>query len=475
MKNPSPVGMDAPGLLAGRLSQAAYAQNFADSHPPLTASQALIEADRCYDCFNAPCTQACPAGIEVPRFIQRIAQKNIRGAAEVILEANELGGICARVCPTEQLCEQACVRTAQQSKPVEIGQLQRYATDTYFADPGAPLFTRGPSSGKTVAVVGAGPAGLTVAHRLARLGHEVVLFDSKPKLGGLNEYGLATYKTTGNFAQHEIRWLLSIGGIEVRTEQMLGRDIHLAQLQQEFDAVFLGLGLAGVNSLGIPEPQVAGICEAVDFIAALRQAEDKAELPVGRQVVVIGGGMTAVDAAVQAKKLGAREVTLVYRRGEEALKASPEEMDWARHNGVAVRLWAAPLAVLSEGDQLTGMRFAVTAEQNGRLVETGETFTLAADMLLKAIGQRYLAEPAGAGLTLEGGRIAVDDQGRTSLAGVWAGGDCVAGGLDLTVDAVRLGKLAAFSIDKTLRDGAVSCTSSSLTASAASSKEACHG
>jgi glutamate synthase (NADPH/NADH) small chain len=468
MNNRTPVGVDTPGIVAGRLPDPVYVAQFSDSHPPLTSSQALVEAERCYGCYDAPCTRACPAGIDVPRFIQRIAQKNIRGAAYAILDANELGGICARVCPTEALCEQVCVRNTQEGKPVEIGLLQRYATDTYFVDPGKPLFHRAALSGKRVAVVGAGPAGLTVAHRLARLGHNVVLFEAKPKLGGLNEYGLASYKTTGDFAQHEIRWLLSIGGISVRTHQMLGRDIHLDALRAEFDAVFLGMGLAGVNALGIPEPAASGLEEAVDFIARLRQCDDLASFPVGRQVVVIGGGMTAVDAAVQAKKLGAREVTMVYRRGESAMKASAVEIDWARSNGVTIRHWAAPKAVHSAEGKVTGITLAVTCEQGGRLVESGETFTLPADMILKAIGQTYVSEPAGAGLMLQDGRIAVDEQGRTSLPGVWAGGDCVAGGLDLTVDAVRLGKLAAFSIDATLRaaDGA---------ASDALVEESCHG
>lgn len=318
-------------------------------------------------------------------------------------------------------------------------------------------------------MVGSGPAGLTVAHRLSRLGHDVVLFEAKDKLGGLNEYGLASYKTTNNFAQSEIRWLLSIGGIEVKTSQKLGRDFTLSDLQRDYDAVFLGMGLAGVNALGISEPDVNGIREAVDFIAELRQANDKAEVAIGRQVIVIGGGMTAVDAAVQAKKLGAREVTMVYRRGESAMKASQVEIDWARSNGVSIRHWAAPKAIVAEQGHLQGITFAVTHEQDGKLVETGETFTLSADMILKAIGQTYLPEAAGASLQLRGGRIAVDEDGHTSLPGVWAGGDCVEGGLDLTVDAVRLGKLAAFSIDKTLR------ASEGASPVALSVEESCHG
>lgn len=435
-----------PGIRAARLSAQQYAQNFCDSHAPLNLAQASIEADRCYYCFEAPCQTACPTGIDVPSFIRRIADDNIRGAAQAILSANPLGGMCARVCPTEVLCEQACVRNTNEDKPVEIGLLQRYATDRYFEKPGAPLFTRAPATGRRVAVVGAGPAGLACAHGLARLGHSVVLIDANPKLGGLNEYGLASYKTTGGFAQKEIDWLLSIGGIEVRSDTRLGIDVELQTLIQDYDAVFLGLGLAGVNSTGIAEPALDGLRNAVEFIAELRQTQDYATLPVGRKVVVIGGGMTAVDAAVQSRKLGAQQVTMVYRRGADQMSASGYEQDWAQKNGVHIMHWAAPKEVLGEGEQLTGVRFAHTHSDDGQLRETGEFFTLEADVVLKAIGQNFIDQPLGSPLELKQGRIATDAQGRTSNPKVWAGGDCRFGGRDLTVEAVEHGKLAALSI-----------------------------
>ncbi len=447
--------MDTPasracGIHAARLNLADYAVNFGDAHPPLTRPQALIEAERCYYCYDAPCATACPTGIDVPSFIHRIAQGNNRGAARAILEANPLGGMCARVCPTEVLCEQACVRNTNEDKPVEIGALQRYATDAYMAQPGAPLFQRAADTGKRVAVVGAGPAGLACAHGLAVRGHAVVLFEARPKLGGLNEYGLASYKTPDNFAQKEVDWLLSIGGIEVRTGQQLGRDITLDGLLDGFDAVFLGLGLQGVNTLGIAEPTATGLRNAVDFIAELRQSTDLSTLPVGRRVVVIGGGMTAVDAAVQSRKLGAEDVTIVYRRGASAMSASQVEQEWAQTNGVKIRHWAAPKEVLSEEGAVRGVRFAITALDGHQLVETRETFTLEADMVLRAIGQTFQAEPAGNAIALQGGRIATDDAGRTSLARVWAGGDCRVGGRDLTVEAVEHGKVAAVSIHEAL-------------------------
>ena len=443
---------------AGRLSADQYAKNFCDAHPPLNLAQAKLEADRCYYCFDAPCIAACPTGIEIPSFIQRIADGNIRGSAQAILSANPLGGMCARVCPTEVLCEQACVRNTLEDKPVEIGLLQRYATDAYFASfaksAGMPLFTRAASTGKTVAVVGAGPAGLACAHGLARLGHDVVVFDANAKPGGLNEYGLATYKTTGGFAQQEIDWLLSIGGIEIRNNARLGKDIFLTDLTRDYPAVFLGLGLDGVNAMGITEPAGSEVRNAVDFIAELRQAPSYAEVPVGRKVVVIGGGMTAIDAAVQSKKLGAEDVSIVYRRGQADMSASGHEQEWAQTHGVALKLWAAPKAILKDGNRVTGVTFAHTRLDGGKLVETGEAFTLEADVVLKAIGQSFVAadiQMADASeIELKQGRIATDDAGRTSHPKVWAGGDCRFGGLDLTVEAVEHGKQAALSIHASL-------------------------
>ena len=456
MANALPTSFAAAcGLVAGRLNLADYAANFADAHPTLAPAQALIEADRCYYCYDAPCTTACPTGIDVPAFIARIAQDNVRGAAREILAANPLGGMCARVCPTEVLCEQACVRNAHESKPVAIGALQRYATDALMASGQRALFARAAPTGRHVAVVGAGPAGLACAHRLALLGHEVTLLDAKPKLGGLNEYGLASYKTPGDFAQQEIDWLLSIGGIIPRNNQRLGRDFTLDGLLADFDAVFLGLGLAGVNALGIAVPQVAGVYNAVDFIAQVRQTPDKSQVPVGRRVVVIGGGMTAVDAAVQAKLLGAQSVTMCYRKGKASLSASEVEQQWAQTQGVVLQLWATPQAILVQDGQLQGVRMASTALVDEQLVHTGETFDLPADMVLQAIGQAYVPAPAGAALQLEGGRIATDAQGQTNVPRVWAGGDCRAGSQDLTVHAVADGLQAAQSMHQALMASAV--------------------
>lgn len=425
-----------PGVVPGRLPAQAYHDNFTDHEPPLDGHEARVAADRCYFCHDAPCMTACPTSIDIPLFIRQIATGTPEAAAKTIFAQNILGGMCARVCPTETLCEEVCVREVAEGKPVEIGRLQRYATDTLMAK-GVHPFTRAKATGKKVAVVGAGPAGLSAAHRLAMKGHEVVVFDARPKAGGLNEFGLAAYKTTNGFAAKEVDWLLKIGGIRIETGKALGRDLTLAELQKQYNAVFLSIGLAGVNALRAPGEDLAHVRPAVDFIAELRQSADLSSLPVGRDVVVIGGGMTAVDAAVQSRLLGAENVTIVYRRGQEKMAASGYEQDHATSAGVKIVTHAAPVAVLETGE----VEFAYTTDGPDGLKQTGETFRLKADQVLKAIGQTLTGVPEG--LTLTGGKIAVDAAGRTSVKGVWAGGDCAAGGEDLTVTAVAQGRDAA--------------------------------
>ena len=422
-----------PGIVPGRLPADAYCRNFADHEPPLDPHEARVAADRCYFCHDAPCITACPTSIDIPLFIRQIGTGTPEAAARTIWSQNILGGICARVCPTETLCEEACVREAAEGKPVEIGRLQRFATDVAMAR-GLHPFTRAAATGKRVAVVGAGPAGLACAHRLAMHGHDVVIFERRPKAGGLNEYGIASYKATGGFAQKEVDWLLQIGGIEIRTGMELGRDISLDQLTSDFDAVFLGIGLAGVNALRAAGEDLAGVRNAVDFIAELRQASDVATLPIGRDVVVIGGGMTAVDAAVQSKLLGAENVTIVYRRGRDKMSASGHEQDHAAQAGVRIIHNAAPVRILGNGSA-EAVEFAYTSDGPNGLTLSAETFTLKADQVFKAIGQTLTGAPGT--LPVAGGKLA-------GPAGkVWVGGDCAAGGEDLTVTAVAEGRDAA--------------------------------
>ncbi|WP_018858250.1 NAD(P)-dependent oxidoreductase [Rhizobium sp. 42MFCr.1] len=440
------------GIRAGRLSPAEYDSNFSDLHPRLDKHEALVAADRCYFCYDAPCMTACPTSIDIPLFIRQIATGNPIGSAKTIFDQNILGGMCARVCPTEDLCEQACVRNTAEERPVEIGRLQRYATDTAM-EADKQFYSRAASTGRKIAVVGAGPAGLAAAHRLAVKGHDVVIYDAKPKSGGLNEYGIATYKAVDDFAQKEVDYVLAIGGIEVRHNQQLGRNFSLADLQSQYDAVFLGIGLSGVNALRVEGENLPGVDDAVDFIAGLRQAADKGDIAVGRRVVVLGGGMTAIDAAVQAKLLGAEEVTICYRRGKEHMNASEFEQDLATSRGVIIRHWLAPKSILAQDGKVAAIEVEYTKLVDGRLSTTGETGVIAADQIFKAIGQTLDTSSLGA-LRLESGRIAVDTDGKTSLDGVWAGGDCVFGGDDLTVAAVAQGRDAAESINRMLAAGA---------------------
>lgn len=446
-------GQFRDGIAAGRLASPQYTENFSDLHEPLDRHEAVVEADRCYFCYDAPCMQACPTSIDIPMFIRQIATGNALGAARTIFDQNILGGMCARVCPTETLCEEACVRETAEGKPVQIGRLQRYATDVAI-EVNRQFYERAAPTHKKVAVVGAGPAGLACAHRLAMHGHEVTVLDARPKAGGLNEYGIAAYKSVDGFAQAEVDYVTAIGGITVENGKALGRDFSLAELTASYDAVFLGMGLAGVNALRAEGEESEGVENAVDFIAALRQAGDLAKLPVGRRVVVIGGGMTAIDAAVQSKLLGAEEVTICYRRGKEQMNASGFEQDLAASKGVTIRHWLQPKRVVVEGGRAAAIEMEYTTLGDGKLVGTGETTRIEADQIFKAIGQTFDASPlngSGNSIAMETGRIKVDAEGRTSLAKVWAGGDCVADAReDLTVSAVAAGRDAAESIHRAL-------------------------
>ncbi len=444
------IAANPPGLsdvAPRRLDGATIKANFADLHPPLSRHEAKVEAERCYFCFDPPCQKACPTSIDIPLFIRQIAADNRDGAARTIFDANIMGGMCARVCPTETLCEEACVREAAEGKPVTIGLLQRYATDALI-ETGKSPYQRGAPTGKRVAIVGCGPAGLACAHALAAAGVETTIFEARGKPGGLNEYGIAAYKTVNDFAAKEAAFILSIGGIEMQYGIALGKHVRLADLRRDYDAVFLAMGLGATNRLGLPgEEELENVVDAVDYIVRIRQAKDPATLPVGRRVVVVGGGMTAIDIAVQSKKLGAQSVTIVYRRGADKMKASQFERELAQTNGVVIRTWARPVSLEGHAGVLSGVVFEDTHEHEGVLASPGSVFRIEADMLFTAIGQRGAPEALdGAPIEVEDGRIVVDAERRSSLEGVWAGGDCVLGGEDLTVRAVEDGKQAARSI-----------------------------
>ena len=434
------------GIVANRLPSEQVENNFVDLHPPLSEHEALIASDRCYFCYDAPCVTACPTEIDIPLFIRQIMTGTPQASGKTILTQNILGGMCARVCPTETLCEQACVREISEGKPVEIGRLQRYATDSIMELSHHP-FERSAETGLKIAVIGAGPAGLACAHRLAMHGHKVTILDKNNKAGGLNEYGIAAYKSVDNFAQKEIDWLLEIGGIEIKSNCVLNENIFIDELKAEYNAVFLGVGLAGVNELSVPGNDKNNVLDAVKFIENLRQKEDKASIPIGRKIVVIGGGMTAVDAAVQSKLLGADDVSIVYRRERAKMGASKFEQDLATSKGVRIIENASPVAI-SGNEAASSIKFAYTKSTNGVLEIQSEEFELEVDQVFKAIGQNI--DSSLRDLKLENGKIVIDEEGRTSIKGLWAGGDCALGGEDLTVTAVAQGRDAAESINNKL-------------------------
>lgn len=438
-------------ISGNRLRTENYEKNFCDAHPPLNLHEAKVEADRCYFCYDAPCVTACPTSIDIPKFIRQISTGDIDGSAKTIFDQNILGGMCARVCPTETLCEEACVRETAESDPVKIGLLQRHATDKAIFSK-QQFYKREAETGKKIAVIGAGPAGLACAHRLSMYGHTVSIYDAREKPGGLNEYGIAAYKTVDNFAQNELDFIREIGGIEFHQNKKLGKDLSLENLMSEYDCIFLGVGLEDTNNLSFLEEKTPGVEDAVDYIANLRQTADKSTLPVGRKVVVIGGGMTAVDISVQIKLLGAEEVTIAYRRGKEAMNASSVEKERATSNGIVIREWLQPSSIEKIDSNLSAVKFEYTAYKDKKLIGTNEFLTLEADQLFLAIGQTLEDDPLLKKLKIDNGKIWVDSEGRTSIPKVWAGGDCTIGGEDLTVTAVANGRDSAESINNFLRN-----------------------
>jgi len=434
-----------------RLEPQEYSRNFSDIHPPFESREAaLVDANRCLYCYDAPCTKSCPTGIDIPKFIKQITTDNIKGSAHTIFRSNIMGGGCSRVCPVEKLCEGACVYNLLEEEPIPIARLQRYSTEPAIRQRWQ-LFQRAGPTGKKVAVVGAGPSGLSCAHVLARAGVEVHIFEKEEKGGGLMTYGIAAYKITPEFCEEELEYILSIGGIELRYGQELGRNLTLAGLQQEYDAVYLAFGVGLARRLDIPGEQIPGVVDAIKFIYDIR-SRGYPEVPVGDKVAVIGMGMTAIDAATQARRLGAGEVTIVYRRTRDEMPCTQAELDIALLDGCRILWLAAPQRVLGDAEGVTGLVCSVMRlgepDTSGRRspVDTGETITLDVDMVIKAAGQTPYADlVTGCGIGDNKGRITVGEGGSTGLAYVFAGGDCVNGGKEV-VDAVQAGKETASAI-----------------------------
>lgn len=438
-------------IKSNRLTAEQYEQNFSDIHPPFDSREsALVEANRCLFCYDAPCTKSCPTGIDVPKFIKQISTDNVKGSAHTIFVSNIMGAGCSRVCPVEKLCEGACVYNLLEEPPIPIARLQRYTTEQAMEKKWK-LFERKPATGKRVAIVGAGPAGLSCAHVLSREGVEVTVYEKESKGGGLMTYGIAAYKVTPRFCEDEVNYITSLGGIEIKYNQELGKNISLAGLKDNYDAVFLGFGVGLARQLDIPGEELSGVVDAIRFIYDIRAGAYE-QVPVGDRVAVIGMGMTAIDAATQAKRLGAKDVTLVYRRTQEEMPCTEAELDIAKLDGCRVIWLAAPAMLHGEQGKVTQLVCSLMQlgepDTSGRRypVATGEQFTLEVDMVIKAAGQIPFSELVNnSRLENTYGKIAAQKDGATNIPGVFAGGDCVNGGKEV-VDAVQAGKIGASSI-----------------------------
>src|SRR6266571_6851761 len=433
--------------ISPKLGPEAAAANMAEIAPRYTPQEAVIEANRCLFCFDAPCIAACPTGIDIPSFIKKIANGNLTGSARTILSANILGASCARVCPTEVLCEGACVVLDREGDPVKIGRLQRYATDHAFQNRIQVLKAPEKKTGKRIAIIGGGPAGLGCAAELAQLGHQAVVFEKKPNPGGLNTYGIAYYKMKPEVSLEEVEMIKGLG-VEFRCGIAVGKDISISELEDQFDALFIGLGLGGGSRLNIPGEDLPEVVEALDFIEQIH-TQLLHQVPVGNRVAVIGGGNTAIDAVTQAKRLGAERAVIIYRRSQEEMPAYHFEQEMAKTDGCEFLFHLAPVEILSNGTgHVTGLKLARTASTNGKLqILPGTEFVEPFDMVIKAIGEQKqvsLLKKLFPALELDKRGVVVKDPdtGQTNLPRVFTGGDCANGGQEV-VNAVAEGKKAA--------------------------------
>jgi len=438
-------------ITGNRLTNEQYEQNFSDIHPPFeTKDAALVEANRCLFCYDAPCMKSCPTGIDVPKFIKQITTDNLKGSAHTIFVSNIMGAGCSKVCPVEKLCEGACVYNLMEEEAIPIAKLQRYSTEKALAN-NWQLFKRKECTGKKVAIVGAGPAALSCAHVLSREGIDVTIYEKESEGGGLMTYGIAAYKVTPQFCKDEVDYILSIGGISIKYNQELGKNISLEELQKNYDAVYLAFGVGLARQLDIPGEEMEGVVDAINFIYDIR-SKGFSKIPVGDKVAVIGMGMTAIDVATQAKRLGAKEVTMLYRRTQEEMPCTQVELDIAMLDGCEIIWLAAPKEVIGSNGKVTGLKAEVMKlgepDASGRRspVATGEEFSIEVDMIIKAAGQKpYESLVSNNKLENRSGKISLKDKATTNIPGVFAGGDCVNGGKEV-VDAVQAGKDGAQAI-----------------------------
>ena len=433
---------------ASKLSAEKYEENFSDYYPKLTDTEAFLEASRCLYCYEAPCIVACPTDIDIPTFIKKIASGNLKGAATEILSENPMGHSCARTCPVEVLCEGVCVMNDLQHKPIDIDRLQRHATD-YALEKNLKLFEPGPDTGKKVAIVGGGPAGLSAAQYLRIAGHAVTIYEAKDKPGGLNTYGMADYKMKVQLSLDEVQMILDLG-VELKTNTRFGTDVTFQDLDNEYDAIFFGIGLGATRKLGIPGQELNGVVEALEFIEDLK-LNPYENVEVGKSVIVVGAGNTAIDCVTQAKRLGADKATIVYRRAAEDMSCYNYEYELGKSDGCEFRFLTSPVRVVGEncveGLECVKVELGEPDEWGKRAMQIveGSEFVLPADMIIYATGQEHWKNLVDLvpGMQWDGKKIIVNpDNGQTGNKKVFAGGDCTSGGADL-VNAAAAGKLAA--------------------------------
>jgi glutamate synthase (NADPH/NADH) small chain len=424
------------------------AERFGDLHPPFDRQAAVPEANRCLYCFDAPCTTACPTHIDVPRFIKKIVSGNLIGSARTILDANILGGSCARACPVEVLCEGACVMHRYNKQPIQIARLQRFAMDSFHQSGASLPFETGAETGFSAALIGAGPASLACAAELRRRGIRAEIYDGRPLPGGLNTYGVAEYKLPLIESLREIEMLSQLG-VNFHFDTMIDA-AALAEIEWEHDAVFLGIGLGPIHRLGIAGEDLVGVTNALDLIADYKSGE---RMTVPARVVVVGAGNTAIDAAIAAVRLGAAEVSIVYRRGPEQMSAFTFEFEHARSEGVKFFWHVQPTGISGDRTVRSLELTKLVPTEDGSLVpETGSEFSLDVDLIVLSIGQGthagFLSKAGNtsANVQLERGRVLIDRvTGQTSDPKFFAGGDCTNGGREV-VDAVADGKRAGIGI-----------------------------
>ena len=436
--------------IAPKLDAASAAKNLDEIKAPYTPQEALVEANRCLFCFDAPCIMACPTGIDIPSFIKKIATDNVVGSARVILSANILGASCARVCPTEVLCEGACVMLDKEKDPIKIGRLQRYATDHVFNNNIRLFQPPKEKNGKKVAVIGAGPAGLGCASELAQMGYEVTIFEKREKGGGLNTFGIAYYKMKPEVSLEEVELVESLG-VKIKYSTEVGKDISVDELDKKFDAIFLGVGLGDTQRLGIPGENAKGVVDALDFIEQIH-VQPLHKVPVGSRVAVVGCGNTAIDASTQSKRLGASHVYVIYRRGEKEMPAYDFEYELAKSDGVEFLFNTLPLEVLTDAQgNVRGMKLAKTRVANGKVeVIPGSEYEEAFDMIIPAVGQekqKNWIQKIFPKLEIDKKGVIINDPQtkQTSIKKIFCGGDCANGGREV-VNAVGEGKKAALGI-----------------------------